>query len=79
MRQVRDVIWEREAEDRRRALRDKESELRILASYMAQSEKAGKQAAKITLLKRPKEAAAVISTERAQQLFGTDTTPPEVT
>lgn len=78
MRQVRDVIWERLAEERRTAKRDRETELRILASYSAQSPQAQKQAQKITLLKRPKEAPVVVSTERAMSLFGTDTTPPEV-
>lgn len=78
MRQIRDVIWERATEMRRTALREKEAELRILASFMAQSEKAGKAAQKITLLKRPKSAPKVVSTERAVSLFGTDTTRPEV-
>lgn len=78
MRQIREVIFERRAEARRLDLRDKESELRILASYMAQNKKAAKQAEKITLLKAPKGKAVVPSFERAVGLFGTDTTAPEV-
>ena len=35
--QIRAVIWERRNEERRTALRDKETELRILAGYIAGS------------------------------------------
>lgn len=78
MRQVREIIFERQAEKRRLDLRDKESELRILASYMAQSKQAAKSAQKIKLLKAPKGKATMPSFERASALFGSDMTEPEV-
>lgn len=50
MRQIREVIWERQAEESRRDLSVREVELRIMASYMAQSEDALASAREIRLL-----------------------------
>lgn len=76
MRQVREVIWERQAEDRRNDLTVREIELRTLAGYIAGAagDKQGvKNAAKIRLV--PPDPAAPrqirpIPFERAQRLFG---------
>ena len=52
-RQIRDVLFERRAEDRRDRLRDKEVEVRTLAMFSARSPEAQKRAREITLLEPP--------------------------
>ena len=79
MRQIREVIWERQAEDRRRDLSVREVELRTLASFIAGSagnKKGVNEAAKIRLL--PPDDDPVVSAsepkpipyELAQRWFG---------
>lgn len=70
MKQIRSVIWERRAEERRLTLRDKEAELRTLASFMAQTRDAARAAQRIRLLKRPKGAPSMPDTDTVLQLFG---------
>lgn len=70
MRQIREVIFEREAETRRQSLSDKETELRILASYTARSNEALKSAQRIALLARPKDKPVLPDFDRAMSLFG---------
>lgn len=69
MRQVREVILEAEAEKRRQRLLDRQTDLRIVTTFLAQSEKTLKQAQKITLLPRPKERPVYANHERAVALF----------
>lgn len=76
MRQIRDVIWERQGEERRLMLRDKEVELQILASFTAQTDKAQRLAARISLVKPPKSEPSMPSTERVLGLFGGAEPPP---
>lgn len=64
MRQAREIIWEREAEERRRDLTVRETELRTLTSFIAGAAgwKAGqKSAAKIRLLPSEKPKGVVDS------------------
>ena len=73
MRQVREVIWERVAEERRAVLTVKQFELRTLASFMAQTEEAGAAASTIQLLAPdPDEVddSKFIPFEKAQRWFG---------
>lgn len=75
-RQTRDVIFERRSEERRERLRDKEVELRVLASRIAASagDKDGVAAAQaITLLSRPEDAPRKVKymkPEQARRFFG---------
>lgn len=50
MRQCRAVIWERQAEERRRALSVEQYKLRTLASFMARTKKAAKSIGEIVLV-----------------------------
>lgn len=74
MRQVREVIMERQGEARRQALADKQNELQILASFIASSagHKDGVAAAKkISLLAEPEaKAAQPIPYSTARRWFG---------
>lgn len=81
MAQIRQVIWERQAEDRRKELSVREVELRTLASYIAASagNKAGMEAAKRITLQPPEtdasgkprpKALKYIPYGRAKRMFG---------
>jgi len=83
MRQARDVIWERRAEEWKRDLRKKEQELRTLAGFIAGAAgwKDGvKNAARIELYERSREERLapenLPATETVMRLFGD--VPPEV-
>lgn len=66
-RQVRDVLFERQAEERRRHLQLEEIKLRTLAGFMARSEKAARLAREIVLVEPP-QAAGVQVTRRGRRI-----------
>lgn len=73
MRQVREVIWERLAEDRRRALKDKEAEVKTLASFMAQSREALAAAKAIRMVEDDEDETPQIRPipyDQARRMFG---------
>lgn len=70
LRQCREIVFERQAEERRRDLSVREVELRILAQFMAQSPEAAKDAQRIELLDRPKDLTAEPATGSYEKALG---------
>lgn len=75
MRQIREVIWERQEQDRRRELRVREIELQTLASYIAASggSKEGVRSASKIRLVPPlagEKDVKMIPYEKARRMFG---------
>ena len=68
-RQIRDILFQRQAEEQRRHLRTEETVLRIQAQYMARSAAAQREARKITLLEAPKRVVP-IPASKVGSLFG---------
>lgn len=75
MRQIREIIWERTDQDRRRELRVREVELQTLASYIAGAggNKEGVKSAQRIRLVPPEPGEKVVKMipyEKARRLFG---------